>query len=194
METEPGVPSIFAVIGLCQLRHAPWRASAYRRPALDQARLERLVGLRREQALRCSARICRRPALEERPIQRAGAWMGADEDGRPFSSGRSSPRVCNPGVARHKRRCVGAIDGRVFLSPTPSRAERDRERRRDPGGVTRRVRPHLRYPSHRLIPALRIPLLHLRPRKGIESTEITQTGTDPSAAGRVAGTQKQAVI
>ena len=175
VETEPGAPSIFAVnvlapyiltalierpdrlvYGLCQLRHAPRRAAEYRRPALDQARLERLVGLRGEQALRCSARICRRPALEERPIQRAGAWMGADEDGRPFSSGRSSPRVCNPGVARHKRRCVGAIDGRVFLSSAPSRAERDRERHRDSGGVTRRMRPHLRYPPHRLIPALRL--------------------------------------
>ena len=73
--------------GLCQLRHASRRAAAYRRSALDQARLERLVGLRGEQALRCSARVCRRPTLEERPIQRAGAWMGADERWGPFSSG-----------------------------------------------------------------------------------------------------------
>jgi len=47
--------------------------------------LERLFGLRREQALRCVARLCRRSPLERRQIQRAGAWLGADEDGRPFS-------------------------------------------------------------------------------------------------------------
>jgi hypothetical protein len=59
--------------GLCQLRDAPRGAAAYRRPALDQACLERLVGICGEQAVRCSARICRRSAVEERPIQRAGA-------------------------------------------------------------------------------------------------------------------------
>jgi len=76
VETEPGVPSIFAVNVL-----APYILTVLiERP-------ERLVGLRGEQALRCSARICRRPAVGERPIQRAGAGMGADEDGRLFSSG-----------------------------------------------------------------------------------------------------------
>jgi hypothetical protein len=73
--------------------------------------------------------------------------MGADKDGRPFSPGRSSAGVCNPGVARHERRHVGAIDWRVFLSSKPSCAEPDRERRRDSGGAACRVRPHLRRSS-----------------------------------------------
>ena len=81
---------------LCQLRHAPRRASAHGRSALDQARLERLVGLRGEQALRRPARLCRRSPLEGRQIQRAGAWVGADKDGRPFSPGRSSAKAVSP--------------------------------------------------------------------------------------------------
>ena len=56
--------------GLCQLRHAPRRTAANGRSALGQASLERPVGLRGEQALRCPARIRRCQALEGRPIQR----------------------------------------------------------------------------------------------------------------------------
>ena len=79
METEPGVPRVFAAI-LTALIERPDRlvyvSSGMHRSIpprmndspLDEARLERLVGLRGEQAVRCSARICGRPALEERPI------------------------------------------------------------------------------------------------------------------------------
>ena len=154
VETEPGVPSVFAVnvlapyiltaliekpdrLDLCQLRHAPRRAAAYGRSALDHAILERLFGLRGEQALRCFARLCRRSPLERRQIQCAGAWMGSDKDGRPLSAGRSSSGVRNPGLACYERRRAGAIDRWVFLSSTPSCAEPDCERRQDPGGATR---------------------------------------------------------
>ena len=49
------------------------------RSVLDQASLERLFGLRREQALQCLARLCRRSPLERRQIQRAGARMGSNQ-------------------------------------------------------------------------------------------------------------------
>ena len=155
-----------------------------------EARLERLVGLCGVQALGCSARICRRAALEERPIQRAGARMGADEDGRPFSSRRSAAGVCDPDVACHERRRVSALDGWVFLSSTPSRAERDRRRRRDSGGVTRRVRPHLRHPAHRLISALRPERRPARSRTTLLASRPPQPGIDnhsarPTARGRL---------
>src|SRR6266446_2242651 len=89
-------------IGLCELRHASRRASEDGRSALDKAILERRVGLRGEQAVRCFVGICRRSPLERRQIQRAGAWMGSDKDGRPFSTGRSSSGVYNSGVACHE--------------------------------------------------------------------------------------------
>ena len=43
--------------------------------------------------------ICRRSPLEGRQIHCTGAWMGSDKDGRPFSTGRSSSGLRNPGVA-----------------------------------------------------------------------------------------------
>jgi short chain dehydrogenase len=89
-------------IGLCELRHAPRRASAYGRFALDQTNVRRRDGLRREQAMRCFAGLCRRSPLEGRQIQRAGARMGSDKDGWPFSAGRSSSGLCHPGVACHE--------------------------------------------------------------------------------------------
>jgi hypothetical protein len=125
--------------GLCQFRHAPRRATRYGRSALDQASLERLFGLRREQALRCFARLCRRSPLERRQIQCAGAWVGSNKDGRPLSTGRSSSGVRNPGLACYERGRGGAIDGWVFLSSAPSCAERDRKRRQDSGGAPRGV-------------------------------------------------------
>ena len=118
-------------IGLSELRDASRRASANGRSAVDQATLEWLVGLRREQAVRCFAGICRRSPLERRQSQRAGAWMGSDKDGRPFSAGRSASGMRNPGVACHERGRVGAIERRVFLSSTPSCAEPDRGRHQD---------------------------------------------------------------
>ena len=107
----------------------------------------RLFSLRREQALRCLAGICRRSPLERRQSQRAGAWMGSDKDGRFFSAGRSASRMRNPDVACHERGRVGAIERRVFLSSTPSCAEPDRGRPRDSGRAAGRVRPHLRHTS-----------------------------------------------
>ncbi len=123
------------------------RASANGRSAVDQATLEWLVGLRREQAVRCFAGICRRSPLERRQSQRAGAWMGSDKDGRPFSAGRSASGMRNPGVACHERGRVGAIERRVFLSSTPSCAEPDRGRHQDSGRAAGRVPPHLRHTS-----------------------------------------------
>ena len=173
METEPGVPSVFAVNVLAPyvltvLIERPDRlvyvSSGMHQGVqlriddllLEQACLERLVGICGEQAVRCSARICRRSAVEERPIQRAGAGMGADKDGRLSSSGRSSPGIRNPGVACHERRLVGSIYWRLFLSSTPSCAERDRQRCGDSRGAACRVRPHLGHPVSRLISALRL--------------------------------------
>src|SRR3984893_11560352 len=134
-------------IGLSELRDASRRASANGRSALDQATLEWLVGLRGEQAVRCFAEICRRSPLERRRIQRTGAWMGSDKDGRRFSAGRSASRMRNTGVACHERGRVGAIERRVFLSSTPSCAEPDSGRPQDSGRVAGRVPPHLRHIS-----------------------------------------------
>ena len=82
--------------------------------------------------------------------------MGSDKNGRPFSAGRSSSGLRNPGVACHERRRVGEIDWRVFLSSTPSCAESDRGRPQDSGRIAGRVRPHLWHTS-RLTSALRAP-------------------------------------
>jgi len=103
VETEPGVPSVFAVNVLAPyiltaLIERPNRlvyvsSGMHRgvRPRMDDLLwtkrvLERLVGLRGEQAVRCFAGICRRSPVARRQIQRAGAWMGSDKDGRPFSA------------------------------------------------------------------------------------------------------------
>ena len=66
-----------------------------------------LFGLCGEQAVRCFVGICRRSPLERCQIQRAGAWMGSDKDGRPFSAGRSASGIRNPGLACHERGRVG---------------------------------------------------------------------------------------
>jgi NAD(P)-dependent dehydrogenase (short-subunit alcohol dehydrogenase family) len=104
LETEPGVPRVFAVnvlapyishradrhteaAGLSQLRHAPRRAAANGRSALDQARLGRFNGLCGKQAVRCVASLRHRTALEERSIECFGARMGGDQDGRSLGSG-----------------------------------------------------------------------------------------------------------
>ena len=73
-------------------------------------------------------------------------WV-ATKMGGPFSPRRSSAKLCHPGMARHERGPIGAIDWRVFLSSTPSCAEPGCERCQHPGGAARRVRPHLRYPA-----------------------------------------------
>ena len=63
---------------------------------LDQETLKRLVGLRREQAVRCFAGICRRWPLEKRQIQRgAGSHKKLDGD----SHGKARAR-CVGGVSR----------------------------------------------------------------------------------------------
>jgi NAD(P)-dependent dehydrogenase (short-subunit alcohol dehydrogenase family) len=119
VETEPGVPAIFAVNVL-----APYILTALiekpdRLVYLSSGthhgvrlRMDDLLWTRRSwsgfsayaesKLLRCFARLCRRSPLERRQIQRAGAWMGSDKDGRPFSTGRSSSGVRNPGVACHE--------------------------------------------------------------------------------------------
>ena len=143
VEVEPGVPSVFAVNVLAPyiltaLIERPKRlvyvSSGMHRgvhPRMDDLLwtkeiMERLVGLRREQAVRCIAGICGRSPLERRQIQRAGTRMGSDKNGRSFGPGRSSPGMCHPGLARHERGRAGAIDGWVFLSSTPSCAEPNR--------------------------------------------------------------------
>lgn len=60
-------------------------------------------------------------------IERAGARLGGDEDGRPFSAGRSASGLPNPGMAGHQRRRVGTFERWVFLSAAASFAEPDRE-------------------------------------------------------------------
>jgi NAD(P)-dependent dehydrogenase (short-subunit alcohol dehydrogenase family) len=86
VETEPGVPSLFAINVLAPyiltaLIERPKRlvyvssgcivrASAYGRPALDQPTVERVVGLCGDQAVRCFAGVCRRSPLGRGQIQR----------------------------------------------------------------------------------------------------------------------------
>jgi|SRR6516162_5596868 len=116
--------------------------------------LERLFGLRREQALRCVARLCHRSPLERRQIQRAGAWLGADEDGWPFSPRRSSSRLRHQAWLATSEDELARSTGGYFYHQRP-RAP-DCERCQHPGGAARRVRPHLRYSSNQLISALRL--------------------------------------
>ena len=97
--------------------------------------------------MRCIAGICRRAPLGGGEIQRLGARMGSDQDGRPFSAGRSSSGLSNPGLACHERGRAGANERRIFLLSTPSCAEPDRDRAQDSGGVTGRVQPHLQHTS-----------------------------------------------
>ena len=157
VETEPSVPSVFAVNVL-----APYVLTALtQRPdrlvylssgmhhgvvprmddlLLDEALVERLVGLCREQALRRAARLRGRAALAERAVECARARVGADQDGRTFSARRYEQGASHPSVARGERRSVGAVERRVFLSPAASRAEPDRARRQSPGRTHRRMR------------------------------------------------------
>ena len=137
VETEPGVPAMFAVNVLAPyiltaLIERPDRLVYVSsgthhgvRPRMDDLLWTKRAwsgfsGLRREQALRCFTRLCRRSPLEGRQIQRAGTWMGANQDGRPLSPGRSSARVCHPGLACHEQRRIGAINSKLFLSSAPS--------------------------------------------------------------------------
>ena len=80
-----------ALLGQSSTGNAPRRATADRRFALGQASLERLFGLRREQALRCVAPLCRRSPLERRQIQRAGSLAGCRRGCR--SKTRSDDKV-----------------------------------------------------------------------------------------------------
>jgi short chain dehydrogenase len=155
VETEPGVPSVFAVnvlapyiltaliekpdrlVYLSSGTHHGVRLRMDDLLWTKRSFLELLFGLCGEQALRCFAGLCRRSPLERRQIQCAGAWMGSDKDGRPLSAGRSSSGVRNPGLACYERGRVGAVDWWVFLPSTPSCAEPDRERRQNAGRVTR---------------------------------------------------------
>jgi NAD(P)-dependent dehydrogenase (short-subunit alcohol dehydrogenase family) len=119
VETEPGVPSVFTVNVLAPyilttLIEKPKRlvyvSSGMHRGA--RPRMDDLLWSKRSwsgasayaESKLCEvfAGICRRPPVEGRQAQRAGAWLGSDKDGRPFRAGRSSPRVRNPGVACHE--------------------------------------------------------------------------------------------
>ena len=167
VEAEHGVPAIFAVNVLAPyiltaLIERPGRLVYVSsgthhgvRPRMDDLLWTKRAwsgfSACREQALRCFARLCRRSTLERRQIQRAGAWLGGDKDGRSFSPRRSSAKLCHPGMARHERGPIGAIDWRVFLSSTPLCAEQDRQRCRDSGGAACRVLPRLGHPANRLI-------------------------------------------
>ena len=67
---------------------------------LEEAPLERLSRLRREQASRCDARLRHCAALARRFLELAGARLGADEDGRPRRTGRHGSGAPNPSLAR----------------------------------------------------------------------------------------------
>lgn len=133
--------------GLSQLRHAPRRATAYGRSALDQARLERRFGLRREQALRRPARICRCSALERRQIQCAGARLGTAKMGGAYATDDLRQGYVTQAWLATSGDALARLTGAYFHHQQQRRAEQCRERRRDPGGAARRVPPHLGGPS-----------------------------------------------
>jgi NAD(P)-dependent dehydrogenase (short-subunit alcohol dehydrogenase family) len=164
VETEPGVPSLFAVNVL-----APYILTALierpKRLVYVSSGMHRGVRLRTDDLLWTKRSWSGSSAYAESKLcdvllafAVARRWKdvksnalepgwGRDKDGRPLSAGRSASGVHNPGVARHERGPFGAIDGRVFLSSTPSRAEPDRGRPQDSRGAAGRVRPHFRHTS-----------------------------------------------
>ena len=60
-------------------------------------------GLLRHQAARRAAGLRRGPPLAGHLVQRAGAGLGGDEDGRPAGDGRPGRRAPDPGLARRER-------------------------------------------------------------------------------------------
>ena len=91
--------------------------------SLEEAPLERFDGLRGEQASRCDAGLRHCSALAGRLLERAGARMGADQDGRFRRARRHGSGASDPGLARCGRRYEGRCHGSVFLSPEAHGAE-----------------------------------------------------------------------
>ena len=91
--------------------------------SLEEAPLERFDGLRGEQASRYDAGLRHCTALAGRLLERAGARMGADQDGRFRRARRHGSGASDPGLARCGRRYEGRCHGSVFLSPEAHGAE-----------------------------------------------------------------------
>ena len=113
IETADGLSHVFAVnvlapylltaldraaapAGVSQLRDAPRRRPRSGRSAMDGAALERVAGLLRQQIARCGAGLRGGPALAGRAVERAGARLGADENGRPGRAGRPGAWARSP--------------------------------------------------------------------------------------------------
>jgi len=151
------VPNVWELASLVARRT---RAPTDRRSPLDEALLERCVGLCRKQALRRVACFRRRSALEECLVQRTGARLGTDQDGRSFGTRWYEKGACNAGMARHEWRSTGAVDRQIFLPPEASGAQSDRSGRQSSGRATRWVRPDF----WRLVPRIALHASAARPR------------------------------
>jgi NAD(P)-dependent dehydrogenase (short-subunit alcohol dehydrogenase family) len=143
VETEPRVPGVFAVnvlapYVLTTLIQRPDRL-IYLSSGMHhgvQPRMDDLLWTKRpwngasayarEQALRRVARLSGCAALAERPVECAGARLGADQDGRAFGARRHVEGAPHPGLARGQRRSAGTVEWRLFLPPAASGAEPDR--------------------------------------------------------------------
>jgi NAD(P)-dependent dehydrogenase (short-subunit alcohol dehydrogenase family) len=156
VETDPGVPSIFAVNVLAvyiltALIERPDRLVYVSsgthhgvRPRMDD-----LLWTKRAwsgfsayaESKLCNVLLAFAVARRWKDVKSNALEPGwvATKDGRSFSPGRSSARLYHPGVARCERGHIGAIDQRLLLSSTPSCTEPGCERRQDSGGATRRV-------------------------------------------------------
>jgi NAD(P)-dependent dehydrogenase (short-subunit alcohol dehydrogenase family) len=161
IETEPGVPTVFAVNVL-----APYILTArierpnrlvYVSSGMHRGvrpRMDDLLWTKRSwsgssayaESKLCDVLLAFAVARRWKDVKSNALEPGwvSDKDGRPFSAGRSSSGMRNPGVACHQRGQIGTIERRVFLSSTASCAEPDRGRPQDSGGVAGRVWPHLR--------------------------------------------------
>ena len=119
VETEPGVPDIFAVNVLAPyiltaLIERPKRliyvSSGMHqgvRPAMDDLLWTKRAwsgALAYAESKLCDvfALVCRGTALAEHPVERGGAGVGADKNGRPFRPGRPDGRVCHASMARYQ--------------------------------------------------------------------------------------------
>jgi NAD(P)-dependent dehydrogenase (short-subunit alcohol dehydrogenase family) len=164
VETEPGVPSVFAVNVL-----APYILTALiekpDRLVYVSSGTHHGVRLRMDDVLwtkrswsgfsayadskLCDVLIAFAVARRWKNVKSNALEPGwvATKMGGPSAPGRSSSGVRNPGLACHERRRTGAIDGWIFLSSAPSCAERDRKRRQDSGGATRGMPSDLRRAS-----------------------------------------------
>jgi short chain dehydrogenase len=104
-------------IDLSQQQHASRRRRFTARHRLGRAALGPEPGLLRKQALRRSARLRGRSALARCSEQRCRSGLGADQDGRPRSAGRSRDGTPYPDVARGQRRSRRDSQRRILVSP-----------------------------------------------------------------------------